>query len=279
MPQCPQPEKARLLLHSAVCLDAACKSRQSAGAGMFRLLASPEGESRAWFTEGDLSFSGSRAALLPGPLRCRLALAPGACLIDFSLEPCASPLFDASSLPLGDLAGGAPRLVEDRFGMIPVAAAALKAMRGEGPSPALAEMTLGGMLSCLFPKPEPPGAGNPHLSLALSYIRANYMRDIGAADIAACAGVHPNSLNRLFLKKTGLGLNVYVTQYRLKQARMLLVTTGWPIERIAKAAGFSSRGYFSRVFARYQGVAPRRFRQSYDMTCDYAAPLGKEERL
>ena len=77
-------------------------------------------------------------------------------------------------------------------------------------------------------------------------------------------------LKKLFKKETGLTPLQYLTDKRLENAANCLTANGGSqsISEIAHQCGFSDPLYFSRVFKRKYGVAPR------DYTPEYAAPPG-----
>ena len=77
-------------------------------------------------------------------------------------------------------------------------------------------------------------------------------------------------LKKLFKKETGLTPLQYLTDKRLENAASYLAANGGSqsISEIAHQCGFSDPLYFSRVFKRKYGVAPR------DYTSEHAAPPG-----
>lgn len=77
-------------------------------------------------------------------------------------------------------------------------------------------------------------------------------------------------LKKLFKQETGLTPHQYLTDKRLENAANNLATNGGSrnISEIAHQCGFGDPLYFSRVFKRKYGVAPR------DYTPEYVAPPG-----
>ncbi|MNI97963.1 Transcriptional activator NphR [compost metagenome] len=55
----------------------------------------------------------------------------------------------------------------------------------------------------------------------------------------------------------------YVMQYRLEQARLLLLKTDWSMARIAEEVGFVYASYFSRCFTARNGITPLQYRKQY----------------
>ncbi|MBN1250182.1 MAG: helix-turn-helix domain-containing protein, partial [Anaerolineae bacterium] len=91
---------------------------------------------------------------------------------------------------------------------------------------------------------------------AMAYIHTHYMRPISRSDIAAHVGVSERHLTRCFREETCLTPITYLTRYRVKQAKRLLEAGTMGITDIAMAVGFSTGGYFSRVFRQETGVSP-----------------------
>jgi AraC-like DNA-binding protein len=55
----------------------------------------------------------------------------------------------------------------------------------------------------------------------------------------------------------------YLHEYRLEQAKLLLIKTEWPVAQIAEHVGFQYAPYFSSCFKQYTGISPLRFRKQY----------------
>jgi len=67
-------------------------------------------------------------------------------------------------------------------------------------------------------------------------------------------------LSSLFKKTTGMGILEYITQLRMEEAKLLLVTTNETLDGVCAAVGYNSVRVFSRAFTKYVGVSPGKYR-------------------
>lgn len=91
----------------------------------------------------------------------------------------------------------------------------------------------------------------------IRYINANYMLNIGIAQIANQLNVTPNYLSSLFHKKTGESYMNYLTKTRMLKARELLLSADAPhTGQVARQVGYYTVNYFSKLYKEYFGVSP-----------------------
>ena len=82
-------------------------------------------------------------------------------------------------------------------------------------------------------------------------------------ELAHRLGVSYTWFRRTFAHHTGLSPHQYRIQIKLGRARTLLSETALTVKEVAFRCGFESEHYFSRLFKRKTGVAPREWRQSF----------------
>ena len=82
-------------------------------------------------------------------------------------------------------------------------------------------------------------------------------------ELAHRLGVSYTWFRRMFVHHTGLSPHQYRIQIKLGRARTLLSETALTVKEVAFRCGFESEHYFSRLFKRKTGVAPREWRQSF----------------
>ncbi|MFR5633702.1 MAG: helix-turn-helix domain-containing protein [Monoglobales bacterium] len=90
----------------------------------------------------------------------------------------------------------------------------------------------------------------------IRYIHQNYNRDISLNEAASYIYRSPEYLSRLFKAETGENFSSYLTKYRLKKAKELLLNTDMKIYEIADAVGYTTPSYFSKMYKDYMGIAP-----------------------
>jgi signal transduction histidine kinase/DNA-binding response OmpR family regulator len=96
---------------------------------------------------------------------------------------------------------------------------------------------------------------------ATAYIHKHYGDSLNRDDIATSINVSNRHLNRCFKETLGITPITYLNRYRIKEAKHLLETTQQSITNIGLQVGFSSGGYFTRVFKQETGVAPSTYKQ------------------
>ncbi|WP_379140958.1 AraC family transcriptional regulator [Paenibacillus sp. sgz500992] len=93
-----------------------------------------------------------------------------------------------------------------------------------------------------------------------AYVKDNYADiNLSVSMIGAHFGITPQYVSRLFKEQTGQGLHDYISQIRTGEAKTLL-QEGVTIEEISSRVGFSSSSAFIRVFKKYEGITPGRYK-------------------
>ena len=95
---------------------------------------------------------------------------------------------------------------------------------------------------------------------AKEYIHANYMHLIKLEDIATYVNLSPVYFSYVFKRLVGSGFVDYLTDYRIKQAGILLKDSTMNINEIAREVGFCNPRYFSEVFKKKKGMTPSEYR-------------------
>ncbi len=96
---------------------------------------------------------------------------------------------------------------------------------------------------------------------AVDYITANYNSDISVTDIANALYINNVYLSQIFKKKMGVSVIKYLINYRIEQAKKLLVETDDLIYIISEAVGFHEFRHFSKTFKKITGLSPAQYRK------------------
>lgn len=95
------------------------------------------------------------------------------------------------------------------------------------------------------------------------YLLTHYDARISLDDLAARFYISKSYLCRIFREVTGVTLIEYQNMARIKAAQKLLKETRLPVTEIAARVGFESITYFERVFKKFTGENPLRYRKKY----------------
>lgn len=85
--------------------------------------------------------------------------------------------------------------------------------------------------------------------------------NLNVENLARQVYLSPGYLSVVFKEETGVNLNRYVRDIRMKKSRELLENTSMKISQIAKEVGFSNNSYFCRSFREYFGSTPESCRK------------------
>ena len=95
----------------------------------------------------------------------------------------------------------------------------------------------------------------------VSYIQANYMKNLTADELAHHFAISRTHMTRCFKEYTGFAPHEYITQLRIYNAKYLLKATDLSIDEISHRTGFSDSVYFIQVFKKIEGITPSKFRK------------------
>ncbi len=93
------------------------------------------------------------------------------------------------------------------------------------------------------------------------YIREHYAEPLTVGDLTGLTHYSENYFMKLFKEYTGKTLISYVNDFRLEQAKSLLLHTDMSITDIALRTGFNSTSYFIKKFQEVNGSSPHKYRK------------------
>ena len=99
------------------------------------------------------------------------------------------------------------------------------------------------------------------MAAAVSYFNENYNQDINIEEYAASRGMSVSWFIRNFKKYTGTTPMQFVTSIRITNAQLLLETTNYAVNEIARIVGYENPLYFSKLFRKQKGCPPSHYRK------------------
>ncbi|MCS6959846.1 MAG: helix-turn-helix domain-containing protein [Pseudanabaenaceae cyanobacterium SKYGB_i_bin29] len=103
----------------------------------------------------------------------------------------------------------------------------------------------------------------PSLTKVFSFIEANYREGIALKDVAKAVGYSPAYLTSMVQQATGKTVNQWITEYRMAEARLLLLKTNQSIQQIAMSVGYKSVEHFIRQFRQNHNQTPQVWRKEH----------------
>ncbi|OPH50411.1 hypothetical protein BC351_07045 [Paenibacillus ferrarius] len=94
------------------------------------------------------------------------------------------------------------------------------------------------------------------------YVEKNYCNSITLGQVSEWAQVTESHLSKQFVKETGEHFIEYVTKLRINEATRL-IETDMKMYEIAVKVGYENPEHFSRVFKKYRGMSPQKYRDNY----------------
>ncbi|OCT14758.1 hypothetical protein A8709_11315 [Paenibacillus pectinilyticus] len=94
------------------------------------------------------------------------------------------------------------------------------------------------------------------------YVEKHYCSVITLSQVSEWAQVTESHLSKQFVKETGEHFIEYVTKLRINEATRL-IEGDMKMYEIAVKVGYENPEHFSRVFKKYRGMSPQKYRDSY----------------
>ena len=114
------------------------------------------------------------------------------------------------------------------------------------------------------------------LNPVISYVNANYNKDLSLDDLAARINVCPDYFCKLFKQIYRVTPFKYLINLRIQKAKfLLLMNQDLPIKDVAAMVGFHDTSYFCSAFRAREGVSPSQFRDAnieqdyFDIPAEY----------
>ncbi len=124
------------------------------------------------------------------------------------------------------------------------------------------------------------GSGEKVLISAIrQYVDAHYGEDISLVCLSEKLGYNYKYVSRIFKEYTGYNLSDYINIVRIAKAKGFIEDSGMNIKEIQTKIGIPSRTTFNRIFKKYEGVPPSKYRElnTYNKILDFM-DLNPEEQ-
>ena len=99
------------------------------------------------------------------------------------------------------------------------------------------------------------------LTIAKSFVLKNFPRKITLQEVADTLGVSQSTFCSFFKRMTGDTFFDYLLRFRMDMACEILLNTNRDIAEICYAVGFSDIPHFNRMFKKYKGLSPSKWRK------------------
>lgn len=93
-----------------------------------------------------------------------------------------------------------------------------------------------------------------------NYIKNNIYNPLSLSNISEYVKLSPNYLSGLFKEQTSITISEYILKEKIEEAKKLLKTSSSSILDISVLLNFNSQSYFAKMFKRYTGLTPKKFR-------------------
>ncbi len=93
-----------------------------------------------------------------------------------------------------------------------------------------------------------------------AFCLAHLGRHISVNQLAAAVGCSRSHFSRRFEQAAGCPPHEFINELRMRLAVRLLQTTNGSVKEIAASCGFDDTSYFCKVFRKFHGLSPARFR-------------------
>lgn len=119
---------------------------------------------------------------------------------------------------------------------------------------------MNGLISAAFAFGDTQHAGV--IRRAVGHIRAHISQPLTLKAVSDEAYLSPAYFSRVFKRETGLSVEQFITQERMRRAADLLWNREMPLAAVAQAVGIQSVSQFSRMFRAAYGMAPGAYRRN-----------------
>ena len=105
-------------------------------------------------------------------------------------------------------------------------------------------------------------SGNKVVEEVQQFIRTYYDdSNLTVTMIAEYFNLNTSYLSSIFKKHAQMGMLEYITKIRMERAEVILKEESYTLEKVAEMVGYTNARTFSRVFTKYAGISPGKYRR------------------
>ncbi|EGT3616543.1 response regulator [Clostridium perfringens] len=97
----------------------------------------------------------------------------------------------------------------------------------------------------------------------IKFIEKNVDKRITLVMVANAVNLNESYLSRIFKNETGKNLMYFINEVKMKKAKELLKSPDNLVKEVANSIGMTDQFYFNRVFKKFYGVSPSKFKKDY----------------
>ena len=101
-----------------------------------------------------------------------------------------------------------------------------------------------------------------NIGIADQFINDNLQRELSVRDIEKGTNLSKSALYKDFHSCYNCTVKEYLNSKRIEKAAQMLLLTDVSVDEISREVGFSSAAYFSKLFKKYKGISPLKYRKS-----------------
>ncbi len=100
-----------------------------------------------------------------------------------------------------------------------------------------------------------------YISRAKYFISNNYFKPISLSDVSSYVCISEEYFSRLFKKELGINFVEYLNEYRIKKAKILLLSRDLNVTEVGEMVGISNPSYFAAQFKKFYGYSPSKVKK------------------
>jgi len=95
----------------------------------------------------------------------------------------------------------------------------------------------------------------------IDFVDKNYARKITLSEVSSAVFLSPSYFSKIFKDEMHVNFNSYLNKVRVDKAKQKILSSSVDILTLGAEVGFEDQSYFCKVFKRYTGMTPSRYRE------------------